>query len=233
MKYVIPLVVVAIVLAVGTYVEGTKSDRWGNAKSEKLDRFTQLVTKIPKQIDDWTSVDDEINQEEFEASHCTACISRTYTNREGQRVNVYLVSGTGRHVTIHTPDWCYVGAGFDKVTDPQQYRIPMGTDPQPTDPEFLTTVFRKEDPLTKSEIRIFWTFSDDGNWQGPKQPKSEFGGRPAMYKMYLITNVDDVGWEIESNPTMNFAKKFVPTINAILFQEPEQTPAATDTVNIE
>ena len=220
MKYAIPLIIVAVILAAGTYVEGNKSDRWGDAKSEKLDRFTELVTTVPIQIGDWVGRDDEINQEEFEASNCTACISRTYTNTEGQSVNVYLVSGTGRHVTIHTPDWCYVGAGYDKVEDPHQYKIQMGAADSDNDPEFLTTVFRKEDPLSKQEIRIFWSFADNKNWAGPKQPKAVFGGRPAMYKVYLITDANDVGWAIESNPTINFVKEFMPIVNDILFQEP-------------
>ena len=49
-------------------------------------------------------------------------MSRTYRNRDGQIVNVYLVTGSARHVTIHTPDWCYVGAGYDIIGgEPQQY----------------------------------------------------------------------------------------------------------------
>ena len=226
MKFAIPLAIVAIVLAAGTYVEGKYSDRWGDAASVKLDRFTELVSQVPMQIGDWQGIDDQgIGDDEFKKTNCTAYISRMYRNPEGQQVNVYLVSGTGRHVTIHTPDWCYVGAGFDKVEDPQQYRIQLGETPSDADPEFLTTIFRKEDMMSKQEIRIFWTFSDDGNWAGPKDPKAVFGGRRAMYKFYLITDVNESGWDIESNPTINFVKEFVPTVNKILYQEPQESAA--------
>ena len=115
MKYV-PFAVVLVVLTVGTLIEGKYSNRWGEAQSERLDAFTERLKAVPKVVGDWEGVDELINEEEFKASHCAGCISRTYTNREGQRVNVYLVCGSARHVTIHTPDWCYVGAGYTMAT---------------------------------------------------------------------------------------------------------------------
>ncbi|MCA9216816.1 MAG: exosortase-associated EpsI family protein [Planctomycetales bacterium] len=231
MKYAIPLAVAAVILGVGTYVEGNKSDRWPAADSDKLARFTERVKTIPLSVGDWQGTDDRTEddeqfQKEFKASNCTACISRTYTNGKGQKVNVYVVSGKGRHITIHTPDWCYVGAGYDKVEDPLQYRIPMGEQPTESDPEFLTCVFRKESPTMKHEIRIFWTFSDDGNWAGPRHPKNVFGGRRAMYKIYLITDINEAGTAApEGNPTLDFAKDFIPIVNDVLFDKPDSAAA--------
>ena len=220
MKFV-PFAVVLVVLAVGTLIEGKYSDRWGQAESEKLNEFTDRLQLVPKTIGDWEGVDEEINKEEFKASHCTGCISRNYVNREGQRVNVYLVSGSARHVTIHTPDWCYVGAGYEMIDDPQQYTIDkvQGVEPQP---EFLTTVFKKEDPLATHMIRIFWSFSDDGNWRGPRMPKPTFAGRSALYKVYLITELEEVGAKIESNPTLEFVRQFLPILNSVLFPQQDE-----------
>ncbi|MCP4193558.1 MAG: exosortase-associated EpsI family protein [Planctomycetaceae bacterium] len=220
MKY-LPIAVVLVVLVVGTIIEGNYSDRWGKAQSYKLDQFTEAVNRVPKSFGHWTSVDDEINQKEFEASNCTNCISRTYTNREGEVVNVYLVSGTGRHVTIHTPDWCYVGAGYEIVDgEAQQYTDAKATNLE-VPPEFLTAIFRKEDPINPTEhIRIFWTFSDDGIWRGPRMPKPTLGSKPAMYKIYMITNVHSGGADVATNPTLKFAREFLPIINGELFKAP-------------
>jgi hypothetical protein len=223
MSRVIPLVLAMIVLAIGTLLEAKYTERWSADRSEKLDQFTTRLDRIPKEIGDWIGVDEKIDEEEFRESNCTNCVSRTYTNRDGQKVNVYLVSGTARHVTIHTPDWCYVGAGYEKVQDPQQY--PDNESPLEPKPEFVTAIFRKETPLLKSEIRIYWTFSDDGQWFGPKIPKAAFAGRPALYKLYLITDIAEAGTKVESNPSLNFARKFLPIANQILFA-PEDKPAA-------
>lgn len=228
MKY-LPIGILLGVLIVGTYVEGTYSDRWGKAQSEKLDQFTAAVDRIPKEFGHWTSMEDKIDEEQFKASNCTNCISRTYTNREGERVNVYLVSGTGRHVTIHTPDWCYVGAGYDIVDgEPQQYTDDSAATLE-TPPEFLTAIFRKEDPLFTHHIRIFWTFSDDGIWRGPRMPKPALGSKPAMYKIYMITEINEVNAEVSKDATLKFAREFLPLINGILFEEPGSSPAAVET----
>lgn len=222
MKYV-PFAVVLVVLILGTLIEGKYSNRWGEAQSEKLDDFTERLQQVPKTIGDWESGDDEkLSEEEFKASHCAGYISRTYINREGQRVNVYLVSGSARHVTIHTPDWCYVGAGYLMADDPQQYTIEevKGVDPPP---EFLTTVFFKEDPLRTHRIRVFWSFSDDGAWRGPRMPKPTYAGRSALYKLYLITDLDQASSaEIERNPTLEFVRQFLPILNQKLFPALQQ-----------
>jgi len=228
MKY-LPIGILLGVLVIGTYVEGTYSDRWGKAQSEKLDQFTAAVDRIPKEFGHWTSIDDKVDEEQFRASNCTNCISRTYTNREGERVNVYLVSGTGRHVTIHTPDWCYVGAGYDIIDgEPQQFTDNSASTLE-TPPEFLTAIFRKEDPLFTHHIRIFWTFSDDGIWRGPRMPKPALGSKPAMYKIYMITDINEVNAEVSKDATLKFAREFLPLINGILFEEPESEPTAVET----
>ena len=220
MKY-LPFVVVLVVLGIGTLIEGKFSDRWGQAKSNRLSDFTERLKLVPKKIGDWEGVDEKVNEEEFKASNCDGYISRTYRNRDGQRVNVYLVSGSARHVTIHTPDWCYVGAGYNMAMEPQQYTIENVEAGLPSAPEFLTTLFRKEDPISSHNIRIFWGFSDDGNWRGPRMPKPAFAGKSAMYKIYMITELDGraVAGDIESNPTLDFARRFLPEIQPILFSD--------------
>ena len=220
-----PFAVVFVVLAVGTLIEGKYSERWGKSDSVKLSQFTERLKLVPDKVGDWEGTDEPINEEEFEASHCDGCVSRTYRNREGQRVNVYLVSGIARHVTIHTPDWCYVGAGYEKLDDPQQYTIKdvQGVEPQP---EFLTAVFQKDEPLRTHRIRIFWGFSDDGAWRGPRMPKPAYAGRPALYKLYLITDLEETNQEIERNPTLEFVRAFLPQVNRVLFPSKGESDAA-------
>ena len=245
MKISIQLILAVVVLAVGTFVEGKLSDRWGAAQSDKLETFATQLAKVPMQIGDWVGRDDyeylsdealaqcepeererrlaekARRADEFKRSNCRAQISRMYTNREGQQVNVYLVCGTARHTTIHTPDWCYKGAGYESVSDRQQFSIDLDPEnPGTVVAETLQAGFRKETPTEKSELRIFWAFSDDGNWQGPRIPKAHFAGRPALYKLYLITDLSNQVNQtvVDADPAVEFAQTFIPTINRILFQ---------------
>ena len=219
MKY-LPFAVVIIVLALGTLIEGKLSDRWGTAQSAKLDTFADNLDRVPINFGNWQGTDEEIDEEDFKASNCAKCVSRTYRNRDGQRVNVYLVAGSARHVTIHTPDWCYVGAGYEIIGgDVQQYTDAEATTVSPP-PEYLTALFQKENVMETHRIRIFWSFSDDGTWRGPRMPKPTYAGRPALYKIYMITELDESGGDIASNPTLDFAREFLPILNDVLFEEP-------------
>ena len=220
MRLALPLGLILVVLAAGTYVQGKRSDRWGKASSERLTNFTSKLKNVPMQVGDWVGRDEPVKEDEFEASNCDGYVSRTYRNREGQEVNVYLVSGKAFHVTIHTPDWCYVGAGYEKHEDPVQYEIEI--DNMKQNPELLTTTFVKEESLLKHELRVFWSFSEDGVWKGPRQPKAAYSGKPALYKIYLITDLESVrDNSIEANPSIEFAKAFMPEVNRVLFGENE------------
>ena len=228
MKY-LPVALVLVVLAAGTFLEGRFTDRWGQIKTERLKDFAARIDELPLEFGDWKGVAQEINQEEFEASNCEKCYSVTFTNRDQQSVNCYVVCGTARHVTIHTPDWCYVGAGYTMMEDPQKRILDnvenlKDVNGQPTQPEFLTTVFRKEDVLRSHHIRIFWSFSSNGVWEGPRVAKAEYAGQPALYKIYLITDLDEMGnsKDIETNPTLDFANSFFPVANKILFKQSDQ-----------
>ena len=214
----IPVVVTGLIIAFGTYLQGQYTDRWGKASSEKLGNFSSRLDNVPRVFDEWTSVDTEVDAEQFKASNCDKAISRIYTSSEtGEEVSVFLVSGTARHVTIHTPDWCYVGAGFEMEGQPHPYIIECES--LDIDPEFQTTTFTKRGTLRDHSLRIFWSFTDDGDWQGPRSAKTEFAGRKALYKIYLITTIDNEGRDPEDAASRDFARRFIPILNQVFFAE--------------
>lgn len=180
MKKVFPLVVVLVVVVVATYVQGKWSERWGKVRTEQLNQFTSRLSEVPKTIGDWEGTDEEVDEKQFARSNCDGQVSRKYENRRnGSVVSVYLVSGTGRHVTIHTPDWCYRGAGYDMDNQPIAYSIPV--EGLGTNPEFRTTTFTKHEATGMTDrLRIFWSFTDDGVWHGPASPKPMYGTQRAL-----------------------------------------------------
>ena len=216
MKLVLPTMVAVIVVAAGTYYQGQLSERWSLQNSEELDSFTARLDGIPERIGGWVSTDEPIDQEQFKASRCTGCVSRRYRNeRNDDMVSVYLVSGTGRNVTIHSPDQCYVAAGYLMDNNKRQFTIDIESSDQ--HPEFLTSLFTKETKMGAERLRIFWTYSSDGAWKGPKDPKRMFGVEPAMYKIYFITPAVKGKTRPNDSPTIEFAQRFFPVANEVLF----------------
>jgi len=215
---ILPTAVSLVVLAVGTLYQGRIAERWSIAGSEKLETFAVRLDNVPMDIGAWKGTDTEVDERQFKASNCRKALSRTFKNEDlGASVNVFLVCGTARHVTIHTPDWCYVGAGYEMQGEPVTHSVDCGDTMEP--PEFLTALFVKETPVACQSLRIFWTYSDDGTWKGPKLAKAAYAGKSAIYKIYLIVDVSNRNESIEKSPSIDFAKEIMPLLNERLFVE--------------
>jgi hypothetical protein len=129
-------------------------------------------------------------------------------------VKVSLAVGTAYHITIHTPDWCFPGAGLEMEGDPQPFNVEVGSETH----EFTTATFRKEDTEGVNRRRVFWTYSDDGKWLGPSSAKTYFAGKLALCKVYLITNIGEEE-AVGDSPSIKFAKTFLPILNESMFTE--------------
>ena len=189
--------------------------------SELLTQFTENMETVPASFNNWKSEDSPLSPEEFERTDCTAYVSRNYTNTStAKQVSVYSVVGTARHVTIHSPDWCYVGAGFTMENQPQPYIIQIDGENH----EFTTATFSKNSNEGLKRLRIFWSYTEDGTWHGPSSPKSYFAGKPALCKVYLITSISPDDKDIDGDPSIGFAKEFMPLITKELLRPlPEST----------
>jgi hypothetical protein len=217
MKIVFPIAAALVVVAIATYVQGIWSERWGKLRSERLAEFTKRLSEVPLTIGDWDGTDQEVDKAQLARSNCDGHVSREYMNRRNKEVvSVYLVSGTGRHVTIHTPDWCYRGAGYEM--DDAAIAYTMRVEGLGAQPEFRTATFTKTDETGRTDrLRIFWSFTDDGTWLGPSSPKPKYGTRDALYKVYFITKAALRQETPEDSPALDFARQFFPLVNEILF----------------
>jgi hypothetical protein len=221
-KQILPIVAVVVLITLGTLYEGKVTERWAKYESERLRLFTEQLDDVPASFDSWEGVETPLTEEAFAATNCTGYVSRVYKNTNtAEEVSVYLVAGTARHITIHTPDWCYPGAGFEKEEDVTPHIIDCGGEP-PMPVAFSTAVFRKEELSEIQRLRIFWSYSEDGVWEGPTLAKARYANRPALYKVYLIAPAPS-DQTPDDSPSVEFAKVFMPLLNRILFP-----PAAED-----
>jgi hypothetical protein len=229
MKVSLPLIAAGIAVLIGTWYHGVMTERWGMRRSGSLDKFTELVPHVPMEFGPWIGTEDKVDEEQFKLTNCTACIQRTYRHKDtGESVSLYLVSGSGRNITIHTPDWCYRASGFLADSDPVTYRI--DTDDVSPDPEFATAVFRKTEEGTgrSSVMRIFWTYSYDGKWTGPTWAKLVLTRQPAVYKVYLIYAVPPNGeTEPTRTPVPEFVRDTFAQLNNSLFLQPAKDSATS------
>lgn len=210
------LSVAGVIIASSAYVHGVYTDRWGRQQSEKLRQYSARLEAVPTSFGDWTSVPQEVDPEQFKASGCDASFSRLFENSvTGEKVSVFLVSGRGYHITIHTPNFCYKAAGYDMRANPAGYEFE--TPGMPEKNEVVHAVFKKVTATTTDHLRILWTYSINGPWRSPKYAKHTFGGEDAMYKLYLIRSVDGATPAIGDDPSIQFANEFLPILNQALY----------------
>lgn len=226
-QYAIPLTVVLVIVAIGTWKQGVYTDRftWIEQDTEQLDNFTKRLEHVPLEFGDWVGEIKAYNEDQFIRSKCNGCFSSMYENkRTGDAVTVYLVSGTARNTTIHTPDWCYRGAGYEMQAKPNSYKIAS----EDMSSEFVTTTFNRETAFEQQHLRIFWTFTENGTWEGPVRAKIHFAGKSALFKMYLISPILKRDDSVESSPAKKFAEDFMPILTRVLFP-PAENEAETST----
>ncbi len=218
------LAVVTVVTLGGAFSQGKMTDRWSNEVSQRLEKFTAKLDGVPPVIGNWASVETPVDEDQFKQSNCHGRVSRTYRNTvTGDEVNVFLVSGKGYHCTIHTPDYCYVAAGYETLQSPEGFSVEV---PQVGSAEFLNAIFKKETATETTELRILWSYSEDGKWTAPKLAKYQFGNKPALYKVYLISQIKGARPKLNEDPTVAFAKEFFPAISSPLFQGGPATAGA-------
>ena len=215
-----PIGVALLILTAGTIVHGVITDRFGMVVSDKLTTFSARLNGVPQVIGDWQGADVDIPAEEIERANVTGYLSRIYTNKiTGESVNVFLVCGTSRHITLHTPDLCYQAQGFDMEGEPRAFPLDAGL---PEAMEFADGRFYKEQGQQVQRLRILWTFSSDGQWQGPRSARTALAGKGALYKLYLIGPPAKHDSRAAETAIENFARDAMPVIQNVLFGEPAE-----------
>ena len=218
-KLILPTSAMLIILTVGTVVHGLLTDRFGMVVSDELERFTTRLAHVPRTIGQWEGEDVPIDPQEIAAANVTGYVSRIYTHRQsGATVNMFLVCGTSRHITLHTPDRCYQAQGFRLQREPTTIALDVGL---PEEPEFADGRFFKEETGIVHQLRILWSFSDGQRWRGPTEARTTLAGKDALYKIYVIGPESD-GAQAHAAVVEQFLQDALPTLQAVLFPEERQ-----------
>ncbi|HUR52964.1 MAG TPA: exosortase-associated EpsI family protein [Gemmataceae bacterium] len=174
------LFVLALVGMVGI-VHGMWTDRWG--PSGQLQQALAALPRVPAAFGDWAGEDDSLDADALTVGGIKGYINRRYKNsRTGETVAFLIVCGRGGPMSVHTPEVCYAGAGYQPVG--QEQRRAVETDAQAD--EFAVRKFRKVG-VVPTQLEIYWAWSRDGvTWQVPADSRVTLARYPALYKMYVV-----------------------------------------------
>lgn len=210
MSRTIPVLAAGICLALSGIVSGVWTNRWG-ASAELLEaarRCDELGRECPN-VGDWKSQPMEPpSKEALRIAQIAGYASIRYVNSSGAEVSVLLICGPPRHVSVHTPEICFPGAGFKEVGDKRKQPIKPPDSPEA---EFWVSQFGKELPDSTS-VRVYWAWSVGGNWKAAQNPRLAFARSSYLYKLYVVQPLSKVDAPLSDDPGQAFLRVLLPEL---------------------
>lgn len=200
------LVATALTLTCGV-IHGLRSDRW--SVSHELTDAVAQVQNVPLEFGDWVGHDTPLDSRELTAGGILGHISRRYENRrDGTAVGVLIVCGRPGPISVHTPDICYAGAGYEIAGKPERLSVSYGEPPQSAD--LFWSDFRKPESAVPTTLRIFWAWSSGGRpWSAPENPRLAHASYRALDKLYVTHETLGDAGPPEKDPTLAFVRDFL------------------------
>ena len=195
-------------LVASAIVEGVRSNRWG--ASEDLKASAAKLQNVPTAFGAWTSTENPVDAEILKKAEAVGSVSRVYENKNDRsQVGVLLLCGRSGPIGAHTPDICYAGLGFKMQG--REVRKSLG------DSSYWTGKFEKPNG---DALMVSWAWGVDGNWVAAENPRVEFLGHDALYKLYATRGLSQSersnSTAIELDATQEFLKEFLPEVKKAL-----------------
>jgi Protein of unknown function (DUF3485) len=146
----------------------------------------------------------------------TECLQRRYVNNlDGSACSIVLTRGRpGPMVIKHLPTECYPSNGFEIVGSPKRFL----TSNKIAD-EFWVATFKKTGEAYPVTVRVFWSWSGDGQWRAPDQPRMTFAKFQSIYKLYVVQTLFAEAEPIERAPIRDFIAALTNETRETLFKQ--------------
>jgi hypothetical protein len=198
----------AVILGTGV-VHGLWTGRWQQSP-EFLDAVARL-DRLPGAIGLWQPEDAPLDPEEIHQANAARAWSRIYTHRRTQnQVRVILLCGRSGPMSVHRPEHCYRGAGFEMTAPPVKYTVKSVSGTPLA--EVWTARFSGQDETGPRHLRIFWTWYACGRWQAPDSPRLAFAPYKVLYKLYVVSEMNTPQDPLVDDPAVDFLRKLIPDL---------------------
>jgi hypothetical protein len=205
------------VLIVTGLISGRWTYRWTNYDEAQIDDAANKVYRVPLTVGRWSGSDVVESKSTLPEEIVGRNIIRNYVNQNnGMAVTLFLTCGPTRPMWYgHLPTECYPGAGYKLCGSTYKQMLSLGAEAVPA--SFQVATFSMADEASTVPLRVFWSWSGDGNWQVPDNPNKTFAHYPYLYKIYIIRRLLKEDEPVDGDPCMEFAKVLLPELKKSMF----------------
>ena len=201
-------------LIVGSgYLHGIMTGRWG--QSSKVQQAAERLSLIPTTIGSWTGKDAEISERVLEIGEILGYVDRRFRRDDGRELELLLLCGRSGPMSVHPPDVCLRGVGFEFV---QQQRIVVASDDMIPAEVFAGDFILRTAAGVEEHTRLFWAWMDEsGAIMAPDTPRLTFSANDYLYKIYVVPNLrGPVEMIDEDNTGLSFLRELIPLLRVNL-----------------
>jgi hypothetical protein len=211
MSRLLLLGLVLIVVTASGVAHGLWSGRWNVLDGPE--RAAARLAQIPMTVGDWDGKAGELDGRQMQVADLSGALVCEFVNRRtGSVVSCLLVCGRPGPVSVHIPEVCYAGVGFE----PTGTRIRL-RNPSLAGAEFWVCDFQKPHAVSADRMRIFYAWSTKGDWSAPESSRLAFFREPALYKLYVTRKMLQAEEPLEDDAVVDFLKVFLPQLQKCLF----------------
>jgi hypothetical protein len=193
-------------------VHGRWTGRW--EQSSALDEAVATLQRVPEKLGEWKGQPITLDPNQMHRAGAVGHVTRRYEDQVHKNVvTMLLMCGRSGPMSVHTPEVCYGGAGYEMLGEPVECKIELGPSAAPA--RLWTAVLRKEGAAVPTHLRIFWGWRVPGlAWVAPSSPRGAFPRLPALYKLYVIREMASPDEPLDDDPAVAFIQRLLPELAA-------------------
>jgi hypothetical protein len=196
------------------FLHGLCTNRWH--RSAALETAISKVERVPMTIGYWQARSDAIDDAARTQAGIDGYFLRHYENKlTGKTVTVLLMCGRPGPISLHTPDICYRGAGYQMEGAIAKWAVKYGNASASAD--FDRAKFSKADATGSTSLRIEWCWGTEQKWLAPPTPRFTFARLPVLYKLYVIQQVTPLSEKSDEEVCRDFLGQLLPVLDNALY----------------
>ena len=209
-----PVAVIAVVFGGIGLLGALKPSRGESAAAADVQA---RLDAVPLAFGDWVGTINVIPPKHLQIAEAQAHLSRTYTHKPSRRVvSVMLLSGEPGPLGAHTPETCYVGAGY------QQLGAAVVRDLAGAEVWAARFETAGDAPVT---LGVNWAWGTGEGWKASDNPRFDFAGHSRIYKLY-VSDVVPRGGAAGARPADDFLPAFLAEVRARLAAADPSLPSS-------